>query len=340
MASDLHTSSLTDIDTRTERVADAIWNALNLGLILLNEDGKVILWNSWIARHSGIPAEFAVGHSLESLFPTGLSASFKTAIKNALLHKLPIVLSNALHQTPLPLFPLPITPHTQARIQQSTSITPIVSADGEHLCLIQITDTSMSIKRERVLKLHSDQLGIAATTDSLTGAYNRRFFEERYAAEFGRAQRTSTALSLLMLDVDFFKNYNDHYGHPAGDKVLIAVVESIKSKLNRATDVLTRYGGEEFAVILPDCRAEGSRTIADKIRLAINALNIPHSASKICDHITVSIGGTTLEPGTHCNTDCLLSTADKALYLAKHKGRNCAQYIVTPDCQKPCPEQL
>lgn len=317
-------------------IRDSIWNAINLGLILLDSGGRVSMWNDWIARHSGIPAHFAIGHSLDELFHDGLKASFKTALKNALTHKLPIVLSNALHRSPLPLYPLPITAHSQARLQQSISITPINKPDGGHLCLIQVTDTSMSVKRERVLKLHSEKLGIDATTDSLTGAYNRRFFDERFKVEFGRAQRQGTPFSLLMLDIDYFKDYNDNYGHPAGDRVLISVVNAIKLHLHRAADVLTRYGGEEFAIILPDCGAEGAQVMAEMLRAAVTELNIPHCKSKVAEHITLSIGVTTFEVGTKCNAACLLQTADTALYNAKHSGRNCVRYFITPDCQKTC----
>ncbi|MFA6921283.1 MAG: GGDEF domain-containing protein [Gallionella sp.] len=316
-------------------IFDAIWDALNLGLILLDEQGRVKLWNDWMARHSGISAALATGHSLDTLFQNEINASFKTALKNALSHKLPIVLSNALHRSPLPLYPIPAA--AQARIQQSIAITPIIDPSGAYSCLIQVTDASMSVNRERVLKLHSEKLGIDATTDSLTGAFNRRFFDERYRVEFGRAQRQGTPFSLLMLDIDFFKGYNDNYGHPAGDRVLISVVQAIKLQLNRATDVLTRYGGEEFAVILPDCGAEGAHAVAEMLRATVADLNIPHCKSKIADHITLSIGITTLAPGTKCNPTCMLETADTALYNAKHSGRNCVRYTITPECKKPCP---
>jgi diguanylate cyclase (GGDEF)-like protein len=316
---------------------NSILNAVNLGLILLDNEGHVKLWNDWIAQHSGISGEVALGQSLDSLFPNDLSASFRTALKNALSHKLPVILSNALHRTPLPLYPLPITGQIQTRIQQSIAITPVTDPCGACFCLIQITDASMSVSRERVLKLHSDQLSIDATTDSLTGAYNRRFFDERFKAEFGRAQRLGTHFSLLMLDIDFFKDYNDSYGHPAGDRVLISVVKAIKSQLNRATDVLTRYGGEEFAVILPDCGTEGAQVMAEILRASVAELNIPHCKSKVADHITLSIGVTTAESATKCNAACLLETADSALYNAKHSGRNCVRHFVTPECEKPCP---
>lgn len=320
-----------------EEIAEKICDSIKSGLILIDGDGKVLLWNDWIAKHSGIPAESALNHILDSLFPEGLTTSFKTALKNVMQHKLPAILSNALHRSPLPVYPLPVTRQKQERLQQSIVITPITTREKRRLCLIQITDATLSIKRERVLKSHSERLGKEAVTDALTGANNRRFFDERLAAEFGRAQRQNAPLSLIMLDVDYFKRYNDKYGHPSGDKVLVSIVKALKSQLNRPTDVVARYGGEEFAVILPDSKAEGSKTIAERLRAAVSNLNIPHGESEVAGHITISIGIATYQPDTDCNMGCFLEMADTALYSAKHDGRNCVRHIITPNCGKPCP---
>lgn len=312
-----------------------ILDAVKLGLILIDGEGNVLLWNSWMVEHSGISTEFALSRTLESLFSDKLPAPFKSAIKNALTHKLPIVLSNALHRTPLPIYTLPITPHNNKRMQQSITISPVISSGKEYLCLIQVTDASISVKRERLLQSQSERLSKEATTDSLTGAYNRRFFDERFSAEFGRAQRHSTPLSLIMLDVDYFKLYNDKYGHPAGDTVLSLVVNALKSQLNRPTDVVVRYGGEEFAVIMPDSGAEGGVVIAEKLRVAVSNLNIPHSQSKAADHVTVSIGVATYLPGAVCLATDLLAAADAALYNAKHSGRNCLRHSFASKASEP-----
>jgi diguanylate cyclase (GGDEF)-like protein len=326
---------MNSISTDNTFAWEEIWDAVKLGLILIDGEGKVLLWNDWVAKHSGIPAEFALSHSLESLFPDGLSAPFKTAIRNALSHKLPIILSNALHRSPLPIYPLPITQHEQKRMQQSITITPISVNGKEHLGLIQIADASISVKRERVLQSHSERLSMEATTDGLTGAYNRRFFDERFAAEFGRAQRQNIPLSLIMLDVDYFKLYNDHYGHPAGDKVLISIVKALKSQLNRPTDVVVRYGGEEFSVILPDSEMDGGRIIAEKLRAAVSDLKLPHSQSKTADHVTISIGVAAYQSGSTGDATRLLKTADAALYDAKHSGRNCVRHFIASEATAP-----
>lgn len=285
------------------------------------------MWNDWVAKHSGIPAEFAIGHSLESLFPNGLSGAFKTAIKNALSYKLPIILSNALHRSPLPLFPVPLTQNAQSRIEQSISLTPIIEGENR-FCLIQISDTSISIKRERVLHLQSERFSKDASTDGLTGLYNRRFFDESFKAEFARAQRQNTPLTLVMLDVDYFKRYNDTYGHTAGDNVLITVANALKSQATRMSDIVARYGGEEFVVILPDCEAKGGAAIAERLRAAVAALNIKHEKSGATGFVTISVGVATYQPGATCIARDFLEKTDYALYDAKHAGRNCVKHLV------------
>lgn len=309
---------------------DALWDAIKLGLLLVDEAGCVLLWNDWMSKHSGIPAEVAIGKTLDELFADALSPPFKSALNNALQHRLPIILSSVLHRSPLPLYPLTISVEAPTRIQQFITLTPIYK--DSYFCLIQIADASTAFKRERALRAHSEQLAIDANTDGLTGAHNRRFFNERYQAEFGRAQRAAAPISVLMLDLDCFKDYNDSYGHPAGDKVLVTVVQTIRLHLNRATDVLARYGGEEFVVILPDCDAEGAQAIAEKLRLAVSALQLPHCHSAVASIVTLSVGAATLMVASRCNSVCLLETADQALYAAKRNGRNRCQHVMVADC--------
>ena len=317
------------ISSDNKLTCEKILDAVNSGLILVDAEGKVLLWNDWTAQHSGIPVADALGCSLETLFGDGLTTAFKSAVRNALSFRLPIVLSHALHRTPLPLYSLPLTQQEQPRIQQSVTLTPIVNSSN-FFCLLQITDASIWIKRESVLKSHSERLGKEATTDALTGTYNRRFFDDRFRAEFGRVQRQETPLSLIMLDIDYFKNYNDTYGHPAGDRALIAVAKAIDAQLNRATDIVVRYGGEEFIVILPDAGSEGGLAVAEKLRAAIAELGIPHGTSKVADHLTVSVGLSTYQPSSDiaCDTGILLESVDAALYQAKLGGRNSVRHLI------------
>uniref|UniRef100_E6QQH3 Diguanylate cyclase n=1 Tax=mine drainage metagenome TaxID=410659 RepID=E6QQH3_9ZZZZ len=313
-------------------ICSKIWDTVKFGLILIDEKGEILLWNQWMVKHSGISVDAAINRPIQSLFHEGItpSPSFRTAIKNALSYKLPIVLSAALHQSPLPLYASPVAAHEQNRMHQSITISPINWDEHTHRFLIQIVDASIHVKRERVLKSQSDQLSKDATTDSLTGARNRRYFDDRYEIEFGRAIRQGTPISLLMLDVDFFKQYNDFYGHQAGDDALILIVNMIKAQLHRATDIVVRYGGEEFLIILPDCTAEGCLHLADKLRTAVFDRKIPHQGSGIADCISISVGVATKLPETDCTSATLLQTADTALYDAKKTGRNCVQHRMVP----------
>ncbi|WP_020585488.1 diguanylate cyclase [Desulfobacter curvatus] len=172
------------------------------------------------------------------------------------------------------------------------------------------------------LKRRTDKLESLAMIDGLTGIANRRSFDQTIEQEWRRAQRTNTHLSLIMIDIDEFKAYNDNYGHGAGDECLRLVAGAIESLMRRPGDFVGRYGGEEFVVLLPECDLEGALEMAEKIRLKIKDLKIPHIFSKVTDHITVSLGCKSMqyESGTACTQ--LLQKADQALYLAKEQGRD------------------
>jgi len=176
------------------------------------------------------------------------------------------------------------------------------------------------------LKELSDALKDAALTDALTGIDNRRRFAESLEAECVRARRSKQTLSLLMIDVDHFKQYNDHYGHLEGDHCLRSVAKALQSALQRPADRVARYGGEEFAVLLPDTAVTGALHIGDRIIHAIDALQIPHHDSPLRGIVTVSAGAAAarwMEDSTHValTSTALISAADQALYAAKDGGR-------------------
>jgi diguanylate cyclase (GGDEF)-like protein len=164
-------------------------------------------------------------------------------------------------------------------------------------------------------------LELIATHDSLTGLANRRLFERALEIEFGRGARRSSPLSLIMLDIDYFKRYNDTYGHVAGDHCLAEVARALKSCCHRKADLAVRYGGEEFAVLLPDTDIHGALTIAEQIRRSVMDKNIIHSGSPT-GYVTVSLGCYSFVPTGHDSTEMLIKRADAALYQAKHSGRN------------------
>lgn len=307
---------------------EVISNAINLGLIAVDADGKVLLWNNWVSRHSGIQEADALNQQLENVFPEPVSPAFLTALKNTLAYRLPVVLSTALHRTPLPLYNASEANQQKTRMYQSISITPIQSHLNEACCLIQITDSSTSIKREKILRSHSEILKKEATTDSLTDICNRRFFDSHYEMAIADAKRQKHPVSIFMVDIDFFKPYNDYYGHIAGDNVIKQVAAALKSQLSRATDIVARYGGEEFVLVMSHLPQKVAEQFAEKLRNAVFNLVIPHINSSPFHQITVSIGLCTGIP--ECG-DNLLNKADAALYQAKQKGRN--QCISLPLCE-------
>ncbi len=158
--------------------------------------------------------------------------------------------------------------------------------------------------------------------DPLTKLHNRRYFDQVLQQEWQRHCREHQSLAVLLMDVDFFKRYNDTYGHPAGDRCLQTVAESICKGVKRAADVVARYGGEEFIVLLPNTNLEGATLVADRIRFHLRLINLPHQASEVSDAVTLSIGVAACIPTTETQASELVTLADVALYRAKETGRN------------------
>ncbi len=159
-------------------------------------------------------------------------------------------------------------------------------------------------------------------TDGLTGISNRRYFDDILRKEWRRALRNRTPLALVMGDIDFFKDYNDNYGHLQGDHCLKAVARAIEKAIKRASDLPARYGGEEFAILLPNTQKKGAQQIARDIQKRIKKLNIPHNFSDAAPYVTISFGIASMVPLKRTKADLLIEAADKALYTAKDQGRN------------------
>lgn len=166
------------------------------------------------------------------------------------------------------------------------------------------------------------ELERVANTDCLTQIANRRYFDEVLKQEWQRLRREQQPLSLILCDIDYFKQYNDHYGHPAGDTCLQQVAQIIAQCVNRPADMVARYGGEEFAIILPNTNQDGAVTIVEAIQKALQGLQIPHAASATAKHVTLSVGITCLIPTPTFSPQKLIADADTALYRAKQQGRN------------------
>jgi len=171
-------------------------------------------------------------------------------------------------------------------------------------------------------------------SDGLTGLSNRRYLDQYLNAEWQRDTNDHTELSMLMIDVDNFKLYNDTYGHIAGDEVLKQIAHAVESCLSRHGDLAARFGGEEFAVVLPGTSMADLRLLAEKIRNAVEALHIPHSNSSTCPYVTISIGGTTVVPTSDSGMTSLIEAADFELYRAKHGGKNRVVVSADPGARK------
>jgi diguanylate cyclase (GGDEF)-like protein len=172
------------------------------------------------------------------------------------------------------------------------------------------------------LRQLNEELQRLAILDELTGIANRRFFNIVFAQEWGRAAREVIPLSLIFIDIDFFKNYNDTYGHTQGDECLKKVASALSCSVKRPTDQVSRYGGEEFAVIVPHTAIHGARTMAEGLRNRVEELRLEHAGSLIHDHVTISLGVACATPERGLSPDSLVLAADRAVYEAKRAGRN------------------
>lgn len=180
------------------------------------------------------------------------------------------------------------------------------------------------------LKQHSDLLESYAFRDGLTGLANRRAFDDRGDAEWNRCRRTASPLSAIMIDVDHFKLYNDSYGHGQGDDCLRSVAKALASRVHRSSDLLARYGGEEFVVLLPDTDHAAALVTGEKLREAVEQMRMEHRASKVTDHVTISVGVATAVPAEEGRLTALLEQADGMLYVCKSAGRNCVRGTQAP----------
>lgn len=171
------------------------------------------------------------------------------------------------------------------------------------------------------LNVANKELQLLSATDGLTGLSNRRMYDELSLREWRRCERTKKSFALVMVDVDYFKPYNDYFGHQAGDECLKAVATQMRRAAPRASDVVARYGGEEFVFALGETDMDGAKWVANHLRQRIADLNMPHPASAL-RHVTVSCGVASVMPGDEVSLEKLLQSADYALYQAKEHGRN------------------
>ncbi len=221
-------------------------------------------------------------------------------------------------------------PRAGHRLYLAIDAGPIYDDHGK---LIAVVETLRDMTEQKLAQMALQNL---AESDGLTGIANRRTFDDRLRLEWLRAQREGLPLSLALIDVDFFKRFNDGYGHQQGDECLRQVASTVAAALFRPGDLAARYGGEEFAVIMPGTLEHGANAVAERICDRIRQLALPHAHSDVAAHVTVSIGIATLTPAADADYPALVSAADAALYAAKHAGRN----RVTAAPQAPVSEEV
>ena len=178
------------------------------------------------------------------------------------------------------------------------------------------------VRNQLLIKQKNDLLEMLASIDGLTEIPNRRYLDENLEREWRRSKRNNSSMCVLLIDIDHFKRYNDCYGHRAGDECLKTVAQTLAAQCERGSDFVARYGGEEFVAVLPETNKQGAIAFANKLRKAINDLNIEHNASLNASHITISIGIASSESSQAYTEKALLEEADSGLYNAKKLGRN------------------
>lgn len=293
--------------------------SVEVGLVVLDLDFRVQTWNSFMENHSGITASKIHNRTLFEVFPDIPKAWLTRKVDAVAL--LNTRAFTSWEQRPY-LFRFrntrPIT-GTENYMFQNLTISPLTGSNGqvEKVCLMvyDVTDIATS---KRALERANEQLAKLSMTDHLTGLLNRGTWENLVDAEFERFRRYGQATSLVMLDIDFFKEVNDNHGHLAGDEVIKYAAETTRSNL-RQSDSIGRYGGEEFGIILPETDAEGARVICERIRHSIEQSVVQTSVAPIRYTVSMGVAQLTNRPKNHMKW---MQQADEALYTAKKSGRN------------------
>jgi diguanylate cyclase (GGDEF)-like protein len=305
---------------------DWVLSNTQMGLVLLDAQARVVFANKWFLSRAGLSSAQMQDQPLTHLFPVLQGSHFERALAKAMKSGFPSVLSQTLHPAPFPLYA-----HAGQRaegkcLRQSIQIIPMGPSDtqraGQRFTLVQISDVTPNVLREGLLKAQADKLNDMAFLDGLTGIGNRRAFNEDLASELRAASRSAAPMALVILDIDHFKQYNDNYGHPAGDACLIQVAEVLRTVCKRPRDRVARFGGEEMVAILPDTDAQGALLVASAVLQGVRALGIPHHYSATSKVLTAS-AGIAVVTAEHPETGIsLLQMADAALYAAKREGRD------------------
>lgn len=299
---------------------------LNSGVVVIDSDFRIHYVNAFMERHANVSLAAVRHQSLFQVFADLPEAWLKRKLMSVLDLKTPAFSSYEQRQY---IFKLPhLRPVTSASAYMAQNCTMFLLEqqlmDKPLICIL-IEDATDAFVYQQHLNDTLRQLEIANRQDGLTKVYNRRYWEEQLQHELLRAQRYQHPLSLLLFDLDKFKDLNDRYGHLGGDFVLVELAAFIRTLL-RDSDVFGRYGGEEFGIILPDTPLSGAMEVAQRICTAVANYSMLFHQQSI--RVTLSMGACQFEPQVHTRHDAFIRDADHALYQAKRNGRN--QVIAMP----------
>ena len=288
---------------------------------VLDKKGTVLIWNKACERLTGIPAPEVLGtkQHWRGFYDTERPCLADLVVQDRMAEIEGLyVAHDDLSEKNFGVHAETwcVMPRVGTELYLAIDAGPIYDAEGQ---LLAVVETLRDMTSHKKAQLELERL---ANHDGLTGIFNRRCFDERLHNEWSRASREKQPLSLIMIDVDHFKRFNDTYGHQAGDECLKKVAAVLEKQTYRPSDMAARYGGEEFAMILPAIDEEGASVVAHRIRDEIAALGIPHSGSDLMGLVTVSVGVATVRPVQGGKVDELVRLADEALYAAKGAGRH------------------
>jgi diguanylate cyclase (GGDEF)-like protein/PAS domain S-box-containing protein len=293
-------------------ITNQVFNASNDGIWAIDRNHKIIRVNKKLLRLFNKKAEQVIGLKCDDFFPEACPLEDNCPWKSIEKGE-PIVEQERALTLP-----------SGAHLIFKVAFTPLSDLEGNTIGLVEtFNDITERKHAEEALQRVNRELEVLASEDGLTKLANRRRFDECFELEWRRQRRARKPVAMIMCDVDYFKNYNDTYGHQAGDICLATVAEVIRNSVRRVSDMCARYGGEEFAVIMPETDINGARHVADKIRRSLEELQIPHKRSDAAPYVTISFGIATMVPSDDVPPNALIEMADQRLYRAKQQGRNC-----------------
>jgi diguanylate cyclase len=292
-------------------IIDQLFDLVDMGIVVFDPDLKVLKWNRWMELHSEITTEKIVGKSLFDFYPNLNNPGFLKSVKYVMKFGNFYYFSQKIHEYIFPFKAVSSLPSELQYMQQNCNMGPLFE-DGKvkyaYLTVYDVTEAAIYEK-----SLHEKNI-----RDGLTGIYNRRYLEDRLKEECKRHGRGTKPFSLIMIDIDFFKNINDTHGHQCGDFILKSIASEMSLSI-RSTDIFARYGGEEFACLLPETNIDGALHAAETLRKIVKNHVYEFQGTPI--NITISLGVSPLENGVFTYEE-VVRRADDALYEAKRTGRD------------------